>query len=457
MGLQQTISYKDPSGFVVKLDDGYHRIVSNSYKKEFDHLENSGLYQELIDKGLMVKHQAVELADAYAGNYKQIYPEQLSFISYPFEWSYGQWRQMIIAYLRINEMAMAHGMILKDASPYNFTYVNERCVLIDTLSFDFYEDGTPWKAYRQFCEEILSPFLLMHYKDPLWARLSRASITGLPLPFVSAQLPFSTRFNNLCLMHIHLHARFKTKGGSGSTASAGGGFNKQKLNYLFGSIKDGVKKYKAPLLRNSIWDEYYENDIESEKYMADKISVIKTWLGNAKPKATVDIGANTGKFSVIAAEFSEKVYALEGDIYCVEDIYKAIKKIPGNKITTVVADIVDPSPGLGWANTEKASLLQRINGDMIMALAVIHHLCLTRNIPLHFVAKLFADMTTRYAIVEFVPKEDNKSQLLLKNKGDIFDEYTEAHFVECFSQHFKPAAVHSCEDSLRKLYLWEKL
>lgn len=457
MGLQQAISYKDPSGFVVKLNDGYHRVISLNYKNEFDHLIDSGFYRVLTDKGLMIPHTEVDLSPGYSNYYKEVYPQQLDLISYPFEWSYGQWRQMILRYLTINDLALQHGMIMKDASPYNFTFVHDKCVLIDTLSFDLYNDGTPWIAYRQFCEEILSPFLLMHYKDPLWAKLSRAAITGLPLSFVSTNLPFSTKFNSLCMMHIHLHSRFKNKGGSGSTNLSASGFNKEKLTVLFSGIKDGVKKHKKPLLKNSIWDDYYANDIESEKYIADKIEVIKAWLEQAKPNITVDLGANTGKFSLIASPFSKHVYAVESDIYCVEEIYQETKQIKDNNITTIVADIVDPSPGLGWANEEKSPLLQRINGDMLMALAVIHHLCLTRNIPLEFVAKLFAGITSRYAIVEFVPKSDNKSKLLLENKGDIFEYYTEEHFITCFEQYFKLAAIHTCEDSVRKLFLWEKV
>jgi len=456
MSLLQAISYKDPAGFVVKLADGYYRYIAPDYAMEFDHLTESGLYQTLVDQELMIPHTEVLLDDKFPGYYKKIFPRQLAFISYPFEWSYTQWQQMLLAYTRINQLSLAHGMILKDASPYNFTFHNDKCVLIDTLSFSFYKDGDPWIAYRQFCEESLSPFLLMHYKDPLWSKLYRGSITGLPLPFVSSHLPFRTRFDPFCLIHIHLHSRFSNDK-KRKSENVNQGLNKEKLKILFDTIATNVLAKKQPLLKNSIWDHYYENDIESERYITAKIEVITRWLAEIRPDVTIDLGANTGKFSRLASPFSKAVYAVESDIYCVDEIYKTNIETKDNNITSILADLADPSPGLGWHNEEKSPLLKRLKGDMVMALALIHHLCLSRNLPIPFVARLFSEMTTQYAIVEFVPKEDPKSMLLLQHKGDIFEYYTEKDFINSFERHFKLVACHPFEKSLRKLFLWEKL
>ncbi|MBB6269756.1 ribosomal protein L11 methylase PrmA [Pedobacter cryoconitis] len=455
MSLQQAISYKDPAGFVVKLNDGYYRYIAHSYASEFDQLNNSGLYNLLIEERLMVSHREIELNREFPDFYKKIFPQQIGLISYPYEWSFLQWQQMLLCYIRINEIALDHGMILKDASPYNFTFHHGNCVLIDTLSFSFYKDGDPWVAYRQFCEESLSPFLLMYYKDPLWSKLYRGSITGLSLPFVSAHLPFKTNFDLFCLMHIHLHSRFKNR--NKGSDDKHNGFTAEKLKVLFSSIKKNINQKKEPMLKNSIWEDYYEKDIESESYITDKTEVITKWLTAAKPEITIDLGANTGKFSSIASSLSKVVYAVESDIYCVNDIYQANRKTENNNVTTIVADLVDPSPGLGWSNDEKSPLLQRLKGDMVMALALIHHLCLSRNLPISFIARLFSNMTSRFAIVEFVPKEDPKSKILLQHKGDIFEHYTENDFILSFEQHFRLKASHSFENSLRKLYLWEKI
>ena len=202
----QPISYKDPSGYVMKEEEGYYRYVSHEYALEFEHLMSSGLYKVLTNEYLLIPHQEIEDKESGKNFYKVLYPQQIKLITYPYEWVYSQWQEMALVFLQINQIALQHGMILKDASPYNFVFVEGKCILLDSLSFRFFKDGDSWIAYRQFCEEILSPLALMRYNDPYWGRLQQASLTGLQLPFVSKQLPLKTWFNTVCLLHIHLHA-----------------------------------------------------------------------------------------------------------------------------------------------------------------------------------------------------------------------------------------------------------
>ncbi len=451
----QPISYKDPSGYIIKEKEGYFRYVSHEYEHEYDHVMHSGLYKTLTDETLMIQHREIEDKEAGSKFYKVLFPQQIDRITYPFEWVYSQWQEMAFVFLRINQIAMEHGMILKDATPYNFVFVEGKCILLDSLSFRFFKEGDPWIAYRQFCEEILGPLALMRCNDPYWARLQQSSLTGLPLAFVSKQLPLKTWFNSLCLLHIHLHAKFQ--GRKENTKQAHEGFSKQKLNILFDLLKITITKWDRPLIRNSIWDHYYEKDIEGENYLADKTACISQWLAAVHPNTTIDLGANTGKFSFIASQYSKQVIAVEYDRNCVEEIRKASRQKKINNINTIVADITEPSPALGWDNAEKSALFKRLNADMLMALALIHHLCLSKNIPLEFIAKTIADLTTRYAIVEFIPKEDSKAKLLLQHREDIFTNYMEANFVKSFETHFRLVDSYTPAASARKLFLWEKI
>jgi len=450
----QPISYKDPSGYIIKKEGGYYRYVSHEYEHEYDHLMHSGLYKTLTDQYLLIPHKEIEDKQAGSNCYKVLFPQQIELITYPFEWVFSQWQEMALVFLRINQIALQHGMILKDATPYNFVFVEGKCILLDSLSFRFFKDGDPWFAYRQFCEEILGPLALMRYNDPYLARLQQASLTGIPLAFVSKQLPFKTWFNTVCLLHIHLHAKFQSR--KENTKQAHAGFSKQKLNILFDLLRNTITKWDRPLNSNSIWDHYYENDIEDENYLAYKINCISQWLLNIHPNKTIDLGANTGKFSFIAAQYSNQVIAVESDLNCVEEIRKEIKHKKINNIITILTDLTEPSPALGWDNAEKPALLQRLNGDTVMALALVHHLCLSKNIPLDFIAKTIAGLTTRYAIVEFIPKEDPKVKLLLQHREDIFTNYTEANFVKYFETHFRLVDSYSPAASARKLFLWEK-
>jgi len=450
----QPISYKDPSGYIIKREEGYYRYVTRDYALEFEHLISSGLYKTLIDEYLLIPHREIEDKEAGKNFYKVLFPQQIELITYPFEWTYSQWQEMVLTFLRINQIALEHGMILKDATPYNFVFVEGECILLDSLSFRFFKDGDPWIAYRQFCEEILGPLSLMRYNDPSWARLQQSSMRGLPLIFISNQLPLRSWFNTVCLLHIHLHAKFQ--GRKEKTKQTHAGFSKQKLNILFDLLKNTITKWDRPLNGKSIWDHYYETDIEDPNYLTDKTACINQWLSELNPNSTIDLGANTGKFSFLAAQYSKQVIAVESDMNCMEEIRKGCHQKKINTINTIVADITEPSPALGWDNAEKTALLQRLNGDVLMALALVHHLCLSKNIPLDFIAKAFADISTRYVIVEFIPKEDSKAKLLLQQREDIFTKYTEAHFVKYFETHFRLVDSFSPAASARKLFLWEK-
>jgi hypothetical protein len=157
-------SYRDSSARVVAKENGYYRYIFSEYKAEYDHVMQSGLYEELTQKKLLIEHQEVTIDDSDPRIYKLLCPTQIPFQSYPFEWTYTQWRKAILAYLKINHISLKYGMVLKDATPYNFYLNGGKAVMFDTSSFMFFKDNDNWIAYRQFCEEFLSPFVLMHYK-----------------------------------------------------------------------------------------------------------------------------------------------------------------------------------------------------------------------------------------------------------------------------------------------------
>jgi hypothetical protein len=202
------ISYRDTAARVVKKETGYYRYIFHEYKAEYDHLMESGLYKELTQKELLIEHQEIEVDTDDPKVYKLLHPNQIPFQSYPFEWSYAQWRKSILAYLRINHIALKYGMILKDATPYNFYLTGGKAVMFDTSSFIFFKENDSWIAYRQFCEEFLSPVALMYYNGAEWSKLTMANLRGMPLSFVSKQLPIKSWFNLTTLLHIHIHSKY---------------------------------------------------------------------------------------------------------------------------------------------------------------------------------------------------------------------------------------------------------
>ena len=461
------ISYKDSAARVVLQEGVYYRYIFNEYKKEYDALMQSGLYEALIDKGYLIAHSELKYEGNDATVYKQLLPEQIHFQSYPFCWSYIQWRKAIITFLEINKIALNYGMILKDATPFNFFFKEGRAILLDTSSFEFFKEGAPWLAYKQFCSEFLSPIALMHYNGQIWSGMVKANLKGLPLNFVSKQLPLKSWFNLTCLLHIHMHAKYantevSVQEENTRKSKAQEGFTKEKLLSLLDMILSTVKNWKQAYNIEKHWQGYYEHDIESPIYLNRKEEIITKWLSDVKPKTVIDLGANTGRFSLLAAKEVKQVIALESDYICVDAIENAIDKKVTKNITVLQMDLAETSPNFGALEKEYSSIFQRISNShlspsLVMALAIVHHLHISNFLSFAQIAELLAKFNSKYLIVEFVPIQDSKVQLLIKNKQKDFSSYTQENFTEALLQYFKLVDVKKIEGSDRELLLLEKL
>ena len=411
------ISYRDTAARVVKKETGYYRYIFHEYKAEYDHLMESGLYQELIQKELLIEHQEIELDTDDPKVYKLLLPNQIPFQSYPFEWSYTQWRKSILTYLRINHIALKYGMILKDATPYNFYLKGGKAVMFDTSSFMFFIENDSWVAYRQFCEEFLSPVILMHYNGSEWSKLTMANLRGMPLSFVSKQLPIKSWFNLTTLLHVHIHSKYSGYNKSeNQERKKKKGFSLEKIKSLQKMIFNTISEWDKPYQYKSHWSTYYKYDIESQEYLKDKEATIRKWLEITKPKSVLDLGANTGKFSFIAAEYAEKVISLEGDENCVDEIEYQIKEKKHESVYTLIGNIAEPSPTIGLQNDETNSICKRANSDLILGLALTHHLHISNKLSFKRIANIFSSLSLKYLIVEFIPITDAKVQILLKDK-----------------------------------------
>ncbi len=450
-------SYRDSAARVVAKENGYYRYIFNEYKAEYDHIMESGLYEELTQKQLLIEHQEVPFNNSEPKIYKLIYPTQIPFLSYPFEWSYTQWRKAILAYLKINHIALKYGMILKDATPYNFYLIGGKAVMFDTSSFVFFKDNDNWIAYRQFCEEFLSPFVLMHYNGSKWSKLTLAYSSGIHLNFVSKQLPFKSWFNLTTLLHIHLHSKYSGKQDSikiGKTKNIG--FTIEKIKSINTMIFNTISKWKIAYQFNNHWGNYYVQNIESEIYLAHKENTIKEWLEKTKPKSVLDLGANTGKFSFIATNHSSLVIALEEDENCVDAIEKEILKKKIKNVYTLTGNLAEPSPSIGIFNCGTESIYKRGYSEMVLGLALTHHLHLTNKMSFDQIVELFHKFSSKYAIVEFIPYTDKKVELLIKNKIINLMEYSEEKFIHAFSKKFSINESRDLKDTDRKLYLLAK-
>ena len=417
----------------------------------------SGLYENLTKAGLLILHNEVNetpLEPSIA--YKVIQPALVTFVSYPYEWSFGLLKEAALATLSIQKRALKRGMTLKDASAYNIQFVDGKAALIDTLSFEVYEEGKPWDAYRQFCQHFLAPLALMAHVDVRLNQLLRNYIDGIPLDLAAKLLPGRTRLNFGLLSHLHLHAKMQTHQADKApkVAAVKGGMRKEALIGLIDSLRNTVQKLRWEP-GGTEWGDYYEITNYTDAASEHKAAIISKWLGDVKPLSVWDLGANDGTFSRLASEQDIFTVAFDIDPAAVEKNYRQIKSAKEKTLVPLVLDLTNPSPAIGWHNQERDSLVERAPAEMVFALALIHHLAVSNNLPLGDVARFFAD-TGKWLVIEFVPKSDSQVQKLLQSRKDIFDHYTLEDFEASFREYFSVLEKVAIAESERFLFLMER-
>ena len=466
-------SFRDPSGFLFTENGTLFRSVSHRYQQHYEHLIQSGLYDKLVENNLLIPHQEVthsfgdmtqfhqklvscpQLPGSKEDNYKIIQPEIVPFISYPYEWCFSQLKDAALATIRIQKQAIDHGMVLKDASAYNIQFHKGRPLLIDTLSFEIYKENQPWVAYRQFCQHFLAPLALVATRDIRLCQLMRIYIDGLPLDLTSGLLPISTWFKPALLSHIHLHAKAQKRYGKNrrGISPVSPIVTQHSLIALIHHLESAITAMNWQPAGTE-WADYYDDTNYSPEAMNHKKRVVETYLSESKPRTVWDLGANTGVFSRIAAAGSADTIAFDVDPAAVEKNYRQMHENKETRLLPLCLDLTNPSPAIGWANEERLSLIERGPADTVLALALIHHLAISNNVPFSHIAT-FLSQICRFLIIEFVPKNDSQVQRLLRSREDIFDHYAREHFETVFGDHFSIRKYEKITDTKRTLYLME--
>ena len=451
-------SFRDPSGFLFTRDGVLYRQVNQSYAADYQKLVDSGLYAKLVKAGLLVPHIEVEMEAADpAMAFKILRPELVPFITYPYEWSFSQLKDAALATLSIQKRALKLGMSLKDASAYNIQLFGGKVTLIDTLSFETYKEGEPWVAYRQFCQHFLAPLALMAYRDIRLNQLLRVYIDGIPLDLASSLLPGRTRWMIGLASHIHLHASAQKRYADVAVSEkrAGRKMSKEALVALIESLQVTVRKLEWKPAGTE-WADYYAANNYTDAAFEHKKVLVGDWLTRIDAKTVWDLGGNTGVFSRVAAQTGAFVVSSDIDPAAVEVNYRMVKEQKEHNLVPMVLDLTNPSPAIGWSNLERDSFLQRGPADASLALALVHHLAISNNVPLPRVAEFFA-ACGEWLIVEFVPKSDGQVQKLLRSRLDIFNDYTKAGFEQAFGQFYTLQESSAVRDSQRWLYLMRRI
>ncbi|MCL4353545.1 SAM-dependent methyltransferase [Patescibacteria group bacterium] len=410
---------------------------------------DSGLYKELIKQGLLIPHK--ELGKGV------IKPLQIPFISYPYEWSFSEFKDAALLTLKIQKIALNYGISLKDATSFNVQFLNGKPIFIDTLSFEKYKDGVPWIAYRQFCEQFLGPLALMSYRDPRISGLLVGGVGSIPLDLAASLLPIRAKFNPTLLLHIFAQTASQNRVNNLSIK------NNQKsikvglgaMKELIDSLESSVKSLKLSSSKTTWGSYYFDNNNYLGVSMKSKKNLVTKYLKNIRPKLVWDAGANDGTFSRISANLGALTISFDNDYEAVENNYLQVKKNAEKNILPLFVDLIKPSPAIGWNLNERNSFFGRKKTDTILALALIHHLAIAGNLPLGMIAEFFAQITDNL-IIEFIPKEDSQVKLLLAAREDIFPDYNQEIFEQEFSRYFTIKSKDKIASSLRTLYLMKR-
>ena len=447
-------SFRDPSGFVFTRAGVLYRQVNRVFQHEFEAVTASGLYQELARDRLLVPHRTVALdlaATAEAAAVLQ--PEPVRFISYPYEWSFGQLRDAALLTLEIQERALAKGLTLRDASAYNVQFDAGRPVFIDTLSFEPRKEGAPWAAYRQFCEHFLVPLALMSRVDMDLGSLLRTHLDGIPLELGARLLGARGWLRPGLLFHVQLHAlaqrRYRDRPLEAGVARRG--VSAQTVRGLGRSLRSVVEGL-AWDPGGTEWSDYTSDNNYSDEAARSKRTLVAGMLAGRGACTVWDLGANTGEYSRAALAVAEHVVAFDLDPAAVERNYRQVRAEGERAVLPLRMDLTNPSPALGWAHRERLSLEQRGPADALLALALVHHLAIGHNLPLERIAGFLARLG-RTLIIEFVPKSDSQVQRMLRSRPDIFPRYTREGFEAAFRTSFRIDAVTPVAGSERLMYL----
>ncbi len=368
---------------------------------------------------------------------------RIQTISYPWEWTPAQWRAAAEVTLRIAREAIDAGWILKDATPLNILFVGTRPMLVDVLSFEKRDpQSSVWLAYGQFVRTFLLPLVAARYLSwPLQATLFGRD--GYEPSQIYRVLSPWQRLNPNLLDVVTLAALLERPSGkrrsSGSKphSVANPKLTAHILQKRIARLGKQIRR-TAQLRRSGEWNQYTQS---ATHYKAtdifDKQEFVKNVLQRHGPQRVLDIGANTGTYSLMAADAGAEVVALDADEAALETLWNVASQ-QKRPITALVANIARPTPAAGWRNREHLSLLERLDGqfDMVLMLAVIHHLILREQIPLTHIAELCALLTRSWLLLEWVPPSDPMFQEWLRGRDDLYGHLTEEDLEQAFSPFF---------------------
>lgn len=444
-------SFRDRDARIYQAEGRIFRGLSARALAAFRSLSQTRFYAKFIEQGKLVESREVSIDEVPLPRATRdqwtafLEHSRIPVISYPYEWTFGMLKDAAAVQLELVEAALMEGMTLKDATPYNVQFVSGSPIFIDIASFEPLAEGAPWAGYRQFCEMFLFPLMVQAYKGLDFQPFLRSRIDGVPVQSAARILGAGAGYRRGVLSHVWLQSslerRYARNTGDVRSALKSAGFNRElilanvrKLRRLVGRLNWRVSE--------SEWANYEQFHNYSEEDHKEKAAFVDECLNSTKPRVVWDLGCNTGRFSKIAALHAEQVVAMDFDHFAVERLYREIRQNGVKRILPLVQNVADPSPNWGWRLEERRALAERSRPELILCLALIHHIVISANIPLKEFVDWLASLGPNL-VIEYVSREDEKVQTLLRNKADRYQDYS--------SESLESAVASRCEIRSKKV------
>ena len=454
-------SFRDRTGRVFTCDGAVYRGLGPEALVNWQTLVEKRFFRQFTEAGKLVETEQVD-------GFQVAHPDQdqpwagilkhrlIPFISYAYEWSFGMLRDAALLQLELLNAALSEGMIVKDASPYNVQWHGSRPVFIDIPSFVPHTPGAAWVAYRQFCQLFLYPLLLQAYRNIPFQPWLRGSIEGIEPQHCWNLMSARDVFRPGVLMHVFMHARMAARHANTDRVRnvkqglRQAGVDTQMIQANVSGLMRIVQRlhWRQAL---SEWSNYAADNSYSPADQQVKEVFVRQVAALRRRRLVWDLGANTGAYSRIAASHADYVVALERDPLCVERFYQDLKREGNGTILPLVLDLADPSVNRGWRGLERRAITNRAQPDLVLCLALIHHLVIGSNVPLSDLVQWLAGLNCE-VVIEFVTRNDPMAQRMLRRKDDAYPEYHEANFERCLENHFTIVKRTALSAGIRILY-----
>jgi ribosomal protein L11 methylase PrmA len=453
-------SFRDPGGRIYWLGDRVFRTVMPSAVTDFDYVESTGLIETLISKGMLIgqtRQPASMLGEPAVGATYVLEHPRLDFISYPYEWSFRALQAAALLQLDLYLAALRHDVTLSDATAYNIQFDGARPVFIDRLSFRRYVDGQFWLGHRQFCEQFLNPLLLRSMFGIPHNAWYRGSPEGIGAAELNALLPLRRKLSWRVLTNVVMQGSLqKTKSSDAQRAVAGKlRFPRTAFVRMLTGLRSWIESLQPADRQPTTWQEYSRQNSYRDTEAEAKRKFVARFVSERRPRVVWDIGCNTGDYSVASLQAGARsVIGFDFDHGALD---LAFDRARAERLAfqPLFLDATNPAPDQGWGQGERRGLGARASADAVLALALIHHIAISRNVPLDRVLSWLTALAPS-GVIEFIPKSDPMVVELLRLREDIFPDYTEEHFARCLQQRARIVASETVSASGRKLFVFER-